>query len=126
MSVVAGTVCFEGEKMWVGLSDGREIGVPLAWFPRLARATPAEREGVTLSPFGIHREAQDEDVSVEGILARRVGIGGGSGARWRKVGASTHPTLAPPQRAAGSGRHAPYLAMSRSKISAAGRPPCSA
>ena len=43
--------------MWVGLSDGRVIGVPLAWFPRLVRATPAERDGFEISPFGIHWEA---------------------------------------------------------------------
>lgn len=71
MTISAETVRFEGEKMWVGLSDGRVIGVPVAWFPRLARATAAEREAFTLSPFGIHWEALDEDVSVEGLLAGR-------------------------------------------------------
>jgi len=46
------------------------IGVPLAWFPRLKRATPAEREGLEISPFGIHWEALDETSrSVEGLLA---------------------------------------------------------
>lgn len=71
MSISAETVRFDAEKMWVGLSDGRVIGVPLAWFPRLGRATPAEREGFEISPFGIHWEALDEDVSVEGLLAGR-------------------------------------------------------
>ena len=71
MSISAETVRFEGERMWVGLSDGRVIGVPLAWFPRLARATAAEREAFELSPFGIHWAALDEDVSVEGLLAGR-------------------------------------------------------
>lgn len=71
MSISAETVRFEGETMWVGLSDGRVIGVPVAWFPRLLRASVAEREGFTLSPFGIHWEALDEDVSVEGLLAGR-------------------------------------------------------
>ena len=70
-SILAETVRFEGERMWVGLSDGRVIGVPLAWFPRLMRAAPAEREAFTLSPFGIHWEALDEDVSVDGLLAGR-------------------------------------------------------
>ena len=66
VSISAETVRFDGEKMWVGLSDGRVIGLPLAWFPRLARATPAEREGLEISPFGVHWEALDEDISVEG------------------------------------------------------------
>ncbi len=71
MTISAETVRFEGERMWVGLSDGRVVGVPLAWFPRLLGASPAEREGFGLSPFGIHWEALDEDVSVEGLLAGR-------------------------------------------------------
>ena len=65
--------------MWVRPSDGRVIGVPLAWFPRLHRATPAEREGFEISPFGIHREALDEDISIEGLLAGRGDRGGVGG-----------------------------------------------
>jgi hypothetical protein len=30
MSIPAETMRFDGEKMWVGLSEGRVIGVPLA------------------------------------------------------------------------------------------------
>ncbi|MFO1143788.1 MAG: DUF2442 domain-containing protein [Amaricoccus sp.] len=67
----AETVRFEGGRMWVGLADGRVIGVPLGWFPRLAQAAPAEREGFEISPFGSHWAALDEDVSVEGLLAGR-------------------------------------------------------
>jgi len=32
--------------MWVELTDGRTLGVALAWFPRLLRAAPAERARV--------------------------------------------------------------------------------
>jgi hypothetical protein len=71
LSISAETVRFDAEKMWVGLSDGRVIGVPLAWFPRLLRATPVEREAFEISPFGLHWEALDEDISVEGLLAGR-------------------------------------------------------
>ena len=71
MRVSAETVRFEGDRMWVGLSDGRVIGVPLAWFPRLAKADAAAREGFEISPFGIHWAGLDEDVSVEGLLAGR-------------------------------------------------------
>lgn len=78
MSVTAEMVCFEDEKMWVTLSAGRVIGVPVVWFLRLLQATGAEREGFTLSLFGIRWEAPDEDVSIEGLLAGR-GISSGSG-----------------------------------------------
>ncbi len=61
--------------MWVGLSDGRVIGVPLAWFPRLLHADAAARAAFNLSPFGIHWETLDEDISVAGLLAGRGDMG---------------------------------------------------
>ncbi len=57
--------------MWVDLSDGRTIGVPLAWFPRLLNATPAQREKVELSRVGLHWDDIDEDISIAGLLAGR-------------------------------------------------------
>ena len=62
-------VRFGEDVMWVGPSDGRTIGVPLAWFPPLLRATPAEREACTLSRRGLHWEALDTNISVAGLLA---------------------------------------------------------
>ena len=55
----------------VDLSDGRSISVPLAWFPRLVHATPAERNNWRLigKGEGIHWDDIDEDVSVQGLLA---------------------------------------------------------
>lgn len=70
-SVKATTVRFDDDTMWVDLSDGRTIGVPLAWFPRLLKATPAQREQVEIGNYGLHWEAIDEDVSVSGLLAGR-------------------------------------------------------
>ena len=69
MSIPAVKVTFDEGSMWVSLGDGRTLGVPLTWFPRLLRATPAEREAVEIGAFGLHWEALDEDVSVEGLLA---------------------------------------------------------
>jgi hypothetical protein len=69
----------EGDQIWVGLSDGRVIGVPLSWFPRLKAASADERAAFELTPFGIHWEGLDEDISVEGLLAGRgdrSGVGG--------------------------------------------------
>jgi hypothetical protein len=55
--------------MWVNLSDGRVVGVPLAWFPRLLHATAAELAQVRISSRGLHWEALDEDISIAGLLA---------------------------------------------------------
>ncbi len=71
MSISATAVRFDDYTMWVELSDGRTLGVPLAWFPRLLRATPAQRERVELSRTGLHWEELDEDISVAGLLAGR-------------------------------------------------------
>lgn len=56
--------------MYVQLIDGREIGVPLEWFPTLRDATPEQRNEWRLigRGVGIHWESLDEDISVEGIL----------------------------------------------------------
>ena len=71
MSTSPTAVRFDEHTMWVDLSDGRTIGVPLAWFPRLLHAAPAQRDKVELSRLGLHWEALDEDISVAGLLAGR-------------------------------------------------------
>ena len=67
-SVSAMRVRFDQDSIWGVLSDGRTIGVPLAWFPRLLRGTVAQREQVTLSSRGLHWDALDEDISIAGLL----------------------------------------------------------
>lgn len=62
-------VHFDPDSMWVDLSDGRVIGVPLAWFPRLLRASAEQREQVRISSRGLHWVALDEDISIAGLLA---------------------------------------------------------
>jgi hypothetical protein len=69
MSISATAVRFDEHTMWVELTDGRTLGVPLAWFPRLLHATPAQRDRVELSRVGLHWEDIDEDISVAGLLA---------------------------------------------------------
>lgn len=58
------------DELSVLLSDGRRISVPLAWFPRLLRATPAERAHFELigDGQGIHWPDIDEDLSIAGLL----------------------------------------------------------
>ena len=70
----ARAVRFERDTMWLDLEDGRTLGVPLAYFPRLLRATPEERGRLVLSGGGlaIHWDDLDEDISVENLV---LGIG---------------------------------------------------
>lgn len=67
--------------MWVELSDGRNLGVPFAWFPRLLYATSEQRERVEIGRMGLHWEKLDEDISIAGLLAGR-----GDRTKWGKRG----------------------------------------
>jgi hypothetical protein len=71
ISARAKAVRFDEHSMWVDLDDGRTLGVPLAWFPRLLNGSPRDRGEVTISPSGLHWEALDEDISIAGLLAGR-------------------------------------------------------
>ncbi len=61
------------EDLIVRLLDGRRIAVPLAWYPRLLYATPAERQRWQLlgGGYAIEWPDIDEHIGVEGILAGR-------------------------------------------------------
>jgi len=63
-------VRFAEDKLAVDLRDGRTIIVPLAWYPRLLRATPEQRDRwqVAGGGYGIHWPDLDEDLSTEGLL----------------------------------------------------------
>jgi hypothetical protein len=100
------------DTLSVDLSDGRTISVPLAWFPRLLSATPSERKNWKIigRGQGIHWEAVDEDISVEGLLAGRPsGESQSSFQKWlaaRSPSGSTHSNrrhatkkVVPPTRA---------------------------
>jgi hypothetical protein len=67
----ATAVRFDEDAMWVDLDDGRTLGIPLAWFPRLFHGTPEQRAEVRISPSGLHWEELDEDISIRGLLAGR-------------------------------------------------------
>jgi Protein of unknown function (DUF2442) len=69
MSISPKSVRFDENSMWVELSDGRSISVPLAWFPRLLKASPKQRLEFELSLSGIHWQGLDEDISIAGLLA---------------------------------------------------------
>jgi hypothetical protein len=67
---MASTIWFDGDMMSIRLLDGREIGVPLEWFPRLRDATYKQRKNWRLigKGVGIHWDELDEDISVSALL----------------------------------------------------------
>ncbi len=60
----------DDERLVVDLMDGRSIAAPLAWYPRLLKATPAQRGHWEIAGggYGIHWPDLDEDLSTEGLL----------------------------------------------------------
>lgn len=63
-------VTLTADRLSVDLMDGRTIAVPLAWYPRLANASPAERANWQIAGggYGLHWPDIDEDLSTEGLL----------------------------------------------------------
>ena len=63
-------VRFDEKMLHVKLSDGREISVPLNWFPKLRNGTSEQRSNWKLigNGVGIHWDDLDEDLSVAGLL----------------------------------------------------------
>ncbi|MCA1773157.1 MAG: DUF2442 domain-containing protein [Halomonas sp.] len=66
-------VNIDDDRLVVELMDGRLIGVPLAWYPRLANATPEQRNHweIAGAGYGIHWPDIDEDLSTEGLILGR-------------------------------------------------------
>lgn len=70
MIISSKSLRFDDDSMWVELSDGRVLGVPLAWFPRLLHATPRQRRlAFEISRGGLLWDELDEDISIAGLLA---------------------------------------------------------
>ena len=70
-SALAKSARFDSDMMHVLLVDGREISVPLEWFPKLRDAKKKQLENYRLigGGVGIHWKDLDEDLSVAGLLA---------------------------------------------------------
>jgi len=64
------SVRFRAGRLYALLDDGREISVPLDRYPRLHRATAAERRSWQITAFGtaVRWPDLDEDVGLAGIL----------------------------------------------------------
>jgi hypothetical protein len=52
MRISAKSARCDDETVWVDLADGRTIGAPIAWFPRLLRAMPEHRAQVRIGATG--------------------------------------------------------------------------
>ena len=70
IEATASKVWFDEDNMWIALNDGRQLSIPLVYFPRLLNATPGQRNNYELSGggTGIHWDEIDEDISVPGLL----------------------------------------------------------
>jgi len=70
-TALAQSVTFDSDMMRVTLIDGRELGVPLMWFPILKRATASQRSRYEIAGGGIslHWPELDEDLSIAGLMA---------------------------------------------------------
>ena len=70
-TTLARSVECSDEALYVFLTDGRVLSVPLRWFPRLRAATPEQRAGVEIGGGGVslYWPEIDEDLSVANLLA---------------------------------------------------------
>jgi hypothetical protein len=60
-------VWFEDNQIFIKTESGEKKSHPLNWFPKLLNASEEQRNDFNISPFGIHWESIDEDLSFEGF-----------------------------------------------------------
>ncbi len=67
---LASAVAFDEDNICVELKDGRKLAVPLAYFPRLLKATDKQRKNHIISGggTGLHWEDVDEDICVKSLV----------------------------------------------------------
>ncbi|WP_299667374.1 DUF2442 domain-containing protein [uncultured Polaribacter sp.] len=61
-------IWFENNSIFLETKKGIKKSMPLEWFPKLEKSTKKQRLNYELSPFGIHWEEIDEDLSFEGFF----------------------------------------------------------
>jgi hypothetical protein len=64
-------LAFDDEMLVVRLEDGRELRIPIEWYPSLRDATDAQRQRWEFigGGVGVHWPDLDEDLSIRGMLA---------------------------------------------------------
>jgi len=67
---LASDVWFDADLLHIRLLDGRELSVPLEWFPKLRNAADKQRDKWRLigRGIGIHWDELDEDISIPAML----------------------------------------------------------
>ncbi|MGY6274904.1 DUF2442 domain-containing protein [Methylomonas sp. MgM2] len=72
----ASSVTCTDQELIVLLVDGRQISVPIIWFPRLAKADARQRDDYQIlgDGEGIHWPQIDEDISVFGLIAGKPSV----------------------------------------------------
>lgn len=72
----ASSVTCTEQELVVFLADGRNISVPIVWFPRLAKADAEQRADYEIlgDGEGIHWPQIDEDISVFGLIAGKPSV----------------------------------------------------
>ena len=70
------SVSSTADTLQVDFDDGRSVELPLMWFPRLFRATQAQRDNCELlgKGFGMHWPDVDEDLSAKGLALGKPSI----------------------------------------------------
>ncbi len=60
----------EDYAIWILLQDGREMTIPISWYPKLSKANKQQLNNFRIigRGSGIHWEDLDEDLSIKGFL----------------------------------------------------------
>jgi hypothetical protein len=63
-------IWFDDDNLWISLFDGRTLSVPLAYFPRLRKASSVQLQKYEISGggIGLHWDELDEDLNVPALL----------------------------------------------------------
>jgi Protein of unknown function (DUF2442) len=67
----ARSVEFTSSELVVTLIDGRRIATPLDWYPRLLKASAAQRSNYEIMAMGIRWPDLDENLGIVGMLKGR-------------------------------------------------------
>ncbi|MCR4315994.1 MAG: DUF2442 domain-containing protein [Planctomycetes bacterium] len=84
---IATDVKITDDSLTVTLSDGRDLSVPISWYPRLSRAKQEDREIWEFNGggHGIYWSEIDEDISVENLIfGQPSGESASSFSRWKE------------------------------------------
>ena len=70
---LADHLTFSKDMMWVHLKDARILGIPFEYYPRLLHASLKQLKNYKMSGdgAGLHWDAINEDISVEGLILGR-------------------------------------------------------